>query len=246
MADDLFENGSQQLTQGNIQLGESMVSDAINYYEQIFGSVHPELANRYHELAVSYHQLSQPLIRNIGAYETSKEANSTEARQKAKADTTIESDEMLETAKRELKGFVESAVQMNRQSVIVAERTLGPDHYTTAQQYVDLAILEHANGDIHLGLKLCRHAIELLEQIYGPNHSEAIRAIVSFIYQTCLLPDFNFTDKCCSNDCSMARSFSWRSTLSSRRRHEYSTSRSNCSHNWHGSLSISQCSSSCW
>jgi protein TIF31 len=179
LADDLFEQGSQQIGQGNIAIGEGLVSDAINYYEQIFGSVHPELANRYHELAVSYHQLSQPLIRNISAYETSKEAGTTEARTKAKADTTIESDEMLEAAKRELRGFVESAVQMNRQSIIVAERTLGIDHHTTAQQYVDLAILEHANGNVQLGLKLCRHAIELLEQIYGPNHPEAIRAIVS-------------------------------------------------------------------
>jgi protein TIF31 len=85
---------------------------------------------------------------------------------------------MLEAAKRELRGFVESAVQMNRQSIIVAERTLGADHHTTAQQYVDLAILEHANGNVLLGLKLCRHAIELFEQIYGPNHSEAIRAVV--------------------------------------------------------------------
>jgi len=96
---------------------------------------------------------------------------------KARSDSGISDEESLSVAKSQMKGFLESAVQMNRQSIIAAERTIGFDHFTTAQQYIDLGILEHANGNPMLGLRFLRHAVDLLTLIYGEGHPESTRAL---------------------------------------------------------------------
>ena len=178
----MFEQGNRHVSQGNLAIGEGLVTDALAYYEQIFGQVHPELAVKYHELAVLYHQVAQPIARNVNTYENGHTAESTsEEREKAKRESGLRDDDSLAVAKRETAQFWESAVQMNRQSVILAERTMGLDHPITAQQYIDLGILEHASGNAALGLKMLRHAFELFSNIYGEAHPEAIRALVSRI-----------------------------------------------------------------
>lgn len=183
MAEEVFEQGSRHISQGSLAIGESLATDALAYYEQIFGQVHPELAIRYHELAVLYHQVAQPIVRNVNVYENGHAADSTEEdREKAKRDSGIADNDGLLQAKREMTQFWESAVNMNRQSVIIAERTLGLDHPVTAQQYIDLGILEHASGNAALGLKMLRHANDLFSVIYGQGHPDAIRALVSLHY----------------------------------------------------------------
>ena len=135
---------------------------------------------KYHELAVQYHQVAQPLVRTVNVYESGTAPNASyEAKAKAKAESGIDSPENLEQVKREMRNFLESAASTNRQSVVVAERSYGVDHSTTAQQYIDLGILEHAIGNVQLGLKLTRYSVDLIDMIYGPGHPDAIRAIVS-------------------------------------------------------------------
>jgi protein TIF31 len=177
-----MEQGSLCFMRGHIDLGESITSDAIGFCEQVYGNIHPELAYQFHSLAIIYHQLAQPLSRRINTYEASAHATGVD-KAKMRSDSGIEDDEKLELAKRELQAYLESAARMNRQSVIIAERTLGLDHPDTIQQYADLGILEHAIGNVELGLRLTKHALDLWEITFGPNYPDSLRHVVRLSIQ---------------------------------------------------------------
>lgn len=126
-----------------------------------------------------YHQLSQPLVRNVQAYEISKHSTSEEDRKRAANETSITSEEDYAVAKRELQGFIDSAISMCRQSVVLTERTLGADSFKTALRFIDLGTLEHSYDNVKAALAYTRHAFEILEVIHGSSHPETIRAVLN-------------------------------------------------------------------
>lgn len=52
LAEENFNAGYQTLGEGNIDLGQDLIQDALTLYEQVFGAVHPEAAARYHSLGL--------------------------------------------------------------------------------------------------------------------------------------------------------------------------------------------------
>lgn len=164
---------------GQIGSGEHIVNEALGYYEQVYGTIHPELARHYHELAVLYHSIATPLMRNVNTFENGHALSaSVDERIRSKKESGFTDRESCQVAKMEARGFFEQAVRFNRQSVIISERCFGLDSTETLQQYIDLAILEHANDRPQLALYYCRHALGILGLVSGPNHSDWSRILV--------------------------------------------------------------------
>jgi len=69
------------------------------------------------------------------------------------------------------------AVELARKSVIVAERTLGPDAHETVLGYLNLGLFEHAVGNTHRALAYIRHALDLWKLVYGAAHPDSITTI---------------------------------------------------------------------
>ena len=103
--------------------------------------------------------------------------SSHEERQKAKAESGLEDAAACEAARRECRQYLDSALKMNRQSTIVCERVFGLDAQETLNYYIDLAILEHANDNPQLAIKLSRHALALSNLISGPAHGDVQRIL---------------------------------------------------------------------
>lgn len=65
-----------------------------------------------------------------------------------------------------------TAVRLQKQAIIIAERTLGVYHADTANYYFNLAMLENLEGNAQQGLRYFRHCLLLWDVIYGEGHPE--------------------------------------------------------------------------
>ena len=183
MTEDMFERGQVLYIRGNPEHGEAFIADALNHYEQIYGSVHPELAEAYRTTANLYHRLAQPLVRRIQVYESLAAIPREEDRVRAQRETGFESEEAVSQAKMQHEVYLQQAARLARQAVIIMERTTGIDSAETLQAYNDLAIFEHAVGNGQLAIQLLKHVVELSSVMYGEDHPEKAKAAVSLAQQ---------------------------------------------------------------
>jgi protein TIF31 len=179
MAEDLLERGQLYFVRGNTELGEAFVGDALNMYDQIFGAVHPEMAEAYRQVGALYHRMSGPILRRIQLYEQARALPREEDRERIKKETGLENDDAFEHAKFQHEMFLQQAVKLTRQAVVISERVNGIDSPETLRAYSELAIFEHAIGNVELALRLLQHTVALSNAIYGDNHPEKARAAVS-------------------------------------------------------------------
>ena len=68
----------------------------------------------------------------------------------------------------------DAAVELARKAVIVTERTLGVDSTDTVLAYLNLSLYEHSMGHTRLALSYIKHALNLWNIVYGPNHPDSI------------------------------------------------------------------------
>ncbi|KAH9825328.1 clustered mitochondria-domain-containing protein [Melampsora americana] len=196
VADELYAEGRKAFNAGHIGLGQELCNDALTTYEQVFGSVHPEMCRHWHSLAIIYHQLYQRALMELTEYNERLEelkirclgaTNETE-RESLKAeiqDAYKERD--VEGMKVEIENYVQLAAQNLRQSVIVAERTLGLDHPETIQQYSDLSVMEYTLGNTKTAMRYTKHALDLWHLIYGPGchpNGSAVVTHAGYLTQT--------------------------------------------------------------
>ncbi|GAA6025906.1 hypothetical protein JCM11491_003623 [Sporobolomyces phaffii] len=182
LIDERFTQGSRALSEGYVDVGEQLVNEALHYCEQVFGTVHPESATKYHNLGLQWHTLSQRILTSVRGHELAEQALKELARMPKSDDPEDDREaqirEMLltnvESARAEAESYLQQAVRMVRQSIVITERTNGVDSYDAIQQYTDLGLLEHAAGNVELGLKFSRHAIDLLSASYGPAHPSVV------------------------------------------------------------------------
>lgn len=179
MVEDLLERGQVYFMRGNVELGEAFANDALNMYDQIFGAIHPEMAEAYRSIGGLYHRMASPLLRRIQLYEQTRSLVRDEDRERIKAETGIESEEALEQAKYQHEIYLQQAVKLTRQAVIISERVHGIDSSETLHYYSELALFEHSVGNVELAFKLLKHTVVLSNAIYGDNHPEKARAAVS-------------------------------------------------------------------
>ncbi|CAH7689635.1 clustered mitochondria-domain-containing protein [Phakopsora pachyrhizi] len=189
VADELYAEGRKAFAAGDIALGQELCTDALATHEQVFGSIHPEMCRHWHSLAILYHQLSQRalvelsesndrLLELSALYQTTKNE---EDRQKIKQRIEIyQKEREPEAAKNEIDTYIQLAANNLRQSVIVAERTLGLDHPETIQQYSDLSVMEYHLGNSETAMRYTKHALDLWHLVYGPGcHPDASASVQS-------------------------------------------------------------------
>lgn len=126
--------------------------EGINMYEQIHQVIHPEVAAAYNQYAVAMHQLVRLRIQQLQA-----EGNENE----------------------DLNLDINTAIKLQRQAIIVAERTLGIHHAETISYYYNLAMLENLQGNADIALRLLKHVLALWDVVYGPDHPELPSILVS-------------------------------------------------------------------
>lgn len=128
--------------------------EGINMYEQIHQVIHPEVAAAYNQYAVAMHQLVRLRIQQLQA-----EGNENE----------------------DLNLDINTAIKLQRQAIIAAERTLGIHHAETISFYYNLAMLENLQGNAETALRLLKHVLALWDIVYGPDHPELPSILVSDI-----------------------------------------------------------------
>ncbi|KAJ2722753.1 Intracellular distribution of mitochondria [Coemansia sp. Benny D115] len=73
-------------------------------------------------------------------------------------------------------GQFELAAEFMTKAVIISERTVGLDDPLTIHNYLNLALYEHARGNVLLALRLMRHALDLWGLINSPDHPDLATA----------------------------------------------------------------------
>lgn len=136
-------------------LGLELMLEGINMYEQVHQVVHPEVAAAYNHYAVAMHQLVRIRVQQMAA----EAANSEE-------EPALGLD-------------INTAIKLQRQAVMVAERTVGLDHAETIGYYFNLAMLENLQGEYAASLRYFKHVIALWDVVYGNNHPELPSTLVS-------------------------------------------------------------------
>ncbi|GAA6019024.1 hypothetical protein JCM10207_006291 [Rhodosporidiobolus poonsookiae] len=171
LVDETFHHGRRAIEEGQVELGEAVVQDAMQLAEQVFGPVHPEQASKLHSLGIIWHSLAQRVRQQLNAHEVAEAAlkeisNADRPEHEARIRELLLPD--AAAARTELEYYTQQAVRAVRHSIVVAERVGGVDGHDAIQQYADLGLLEHAAGNSAVGLKLTKHAMDLWAAAYGP------------------------------------------------------------------------------
>ena len=156
-------------------------------FESALDSSVKRVANLF--LTLVWHSLSQRILASVNRHELAEQA----LKELASVPKTGEPDEEerekqirdmllpnVEAARSEAESYLQQAVRMVRQSIIICERTSGIDSHEAVQQYADLGLLEQAAGNVDLGLKLSMHAVKLWNVSYGPAHPTLVTILVRY------------------------------------------------------------------
>lgn len=188
----MYEAGRRALSEGNVDVGQDAVSNALAMYEQIYGPVHAIASAKSHSLGIVYHQLYQTIMRKVTTHDVATQVLSEMGPKEREENAVQFAEAMLEdvaAARHEAESYLQSSVRSIRQSLIVTERTLGLDASETCQQYTDLTVLEHGVGNSLLALRLSRHAIDLWASTYGPDHPAILKIMVRCPYSDSVADD---------------------------------------------------------
>lgn len=181
LVEDAFAQGTRAIMEGQLDLGESLVNDALHLSEQIYGAVHPDAAQKYHQLGIVWHSLAQRIFSSLRTHDMAEQAlkelpeENREQHEKSLQELLVSNPE---AARQEAETYLHLAVRMVRQSIVVAERTNGIDSHDAITQYTDLGLLETAAGNHNVALKLTKHAIDLVVAAYGPDHPQLVNLVV--------------------------------------------------------------------
>ncbi|GAA6019071.1 hypothetical protein JCM10207_006308 [Rhodosporidiobolus poonsookiae] len=74
LVDETFHHGRRAIEEGQVELGEAVVQDAMQLAEQVFGPVHPEQASKLHSLGIIWHPLAQRVRQQLNAHEVAEAA----------------------------------------------------------------------------------------------------------------------------------------------------------------------------
>ena len=152
VAEEIFEAGRATINRGDLDLGLEFLLESVQLYENIHSVIHPEVAAAYNQYSSTVHQLARLKISQV-----------TDPEQPLGLD-------------------VSTALRLQRQAVIIAERTLGVWHADTLGYYSSLAMLENLEGDAQGSLRYFRHVLEMWEVIHGPGHPEIPTVLVSGLH----------------------------------------------------------------
>jgi protein TIF31 len=128
------------------------MAEALSLYESIHSVVHPEVAAAYNQYSSTLHQLARLKIQQLSP-------------------ENLDPDQPLGID-------IGAALRLQRQAVIIAERTLGVYHADTVGYYFNLAMLENLEGNALAALRYFKHCLTLWDIIYGEGHPEVNTILV--------------------------------------------------------------------
>ncbi|WVQ76963.1 hypothetical protein IAR50_006642 [Cryptococcus sp. DSM 104548] len=147
VAEEILGAGRNTINNGNVNMGLEFMLEAIQTYESIHSVIHPEVAAVYNQYAQAIHQIARIKIAQLAQKED------------ASPDEPLGVD-------------VSTALKLQRQAVVIAERTLGIYHHETASYYFNLAMLENLEGNSQQALRYFKHVLTLWDVLYGRDHPE--------------------------------------------------------------------------
>nr|XP_019049560.1 protein TIF31 [Kwoniella bestiolae CBS 10118]OCF28490.1 protein TIF31 [Kwoniella bestiolae CBS 10118] len=153
VAEEILEAGRNTINRGSIDLGLEFMLEGLQLYENIYSVIHPEVASVYNQYSQAIHQLARLKIQQVAAQAAANPEGASDPEQPLGLD-------------------ISTALRLQRQAIIVAERTLGVYHHETAGYYFNLAMLENLEGNPQQALRYFRHVLKLWDVIHGPNHPE--------------------------------------------------------------------------
>jgi protein TIF31 len=185
LVEDMFYQGQRAIHENQAEIGEALVNDALHLCEQIYGAVHTEAADKYHALGIMWHNIAQRIIRTLRTHEAAEQTlRELPAQEREQYEKQVS--ELLmpdaEGARAEVEAYLQQAVRLVRQSIVISERTHGVDSADAITQYSDLGLLEQQAGNIAVGLQLTRHAMDLHVFTYGSKHPQLHTLLVSRIH----------------------------------------------------------------
>lgn len=153
VAEEIFEAGRATINRGQMEMGLEFMLEGIQLYESIHAVIHPEVAAAYNQYASTLHQLARIKIQQLAAQENAD-------------------------PEQPLGLDIATGLRLQRQAVVIAERTLGVYHPDTLAYYFQLAMLENLEGNSQASLRYFRHILMLWDVIFGNEHPE-INTILS-------------------------------------------------------------------
>ena len=177
VAEEVVDAGRGTIDRGDIPLGLEIMLEGVQFYEQIHSVIHPEVGMVYNHYASTLYQIARLKVQqNQAAAAAAAAAAATAGDAEAQAAAQAEAQALAE---KPLGLDVATAVRLQKQAIIIAERTLGVYHADTANYYFNLAMLENLEGNAQQGLRYFRHCLLLWDVIYGPGHPEINTVLVS-------------------------------------------------------------------
>lgn len=154
VAEEIFEAGRSTINRGNIEMGLEFMLEGIQLYESIHTVIHPEVAAAYNQFASTLHQLARIKIQQLSQQENAD-------------------------PEQPLGLDIATGLRLQRQAIIIAERTLGVYHPDTLGYYFQLAMLENLEGNSQASLRYFRHILMLWDVMHGADHPEVNTILVS-------------------------------------------------------------------
>ncbi|ORY34328.1 putative eukaryotic translation initiation factor 3 subunit [Naematelia encephala] len=168
VAEEIFDAGRATINRGSVELGLDFLLESVQIYENVHQFIHPEVASIYNQYASTIHQLARLKIAQVA--QAAAQGDGSEADQPLGIDIT-------------------TALKLQRQAVIIAERTLGVWHAETISYYFNLAMLENLDGNVQASLRYLRHVMDGWEVIYGKGHPETATVLSNAAIILQSLPD---------------------------------------------------------
>ena len=165
-------NGPQSIV-ANREAGLELMYEGVSLFEQVYTPLHAEVAKAFNGYVVAKHQMIKATS-TLESMNNEKESKENENNENNEKEQKSKEEKELEKEQNESLEH-EQCLKLQRNAVIISERTLGIDHHETLSFIQNLAFLEISAGNVMNSLNYFKYAIELWNRIYGNNHPEILQ-----------------------------------------------------------------------
>lgn len=171
LAEQTFESGRQAISRGAVEdrtAAIELMTQGLQFYEQIYGAVHSETARLFQQYATLLHTFvivqSQEMQLKVAKAQRENQPEPTEEELQGHPDITIA-----------------NAMRYQRLAITISERTTGVDSPETLAAYNNLAAFERMEGSFDEAFKSHARALELMDFIHGSSHDhpESVNLVAS-------------------------------------------------------------------
>ena len=178
VAEEVLEAARATINRGSLDVGLEFLLESVQLYESVHAILHPEVAAAYNTYGITTHQLARVKIQQAQQANADAEALASDAPTAGKAGEAQTNGDIQSDPSVKLDIDVSTAVRLQRQAVIIAERTLGVWHADTLNYYHTLAMLESLEGNVVQGLRYFKHVLDMWSVLHSGDHPEVATVLV--------------------------------------------------------------------